>query len=198
MNEFIISGMKEPSRRCISAVLVLGIFLAMCHIPVTVDGAVTLAAEDGKCVAAGACFVPGPIVKEGVKIIGKELLKKGKLLIGTLTGKFDRIHKSVERAVDWIKDNKYTLARSAVTTAVEGGLSFVYDESTHVTTVTDGDYSVEFVPDDENNQYNIYVNDEDCGTLVYENLENCSDEQRAKELEKAKKNAIAEYKKKHR
>ena len=161
--------MEKPSRRYICTVLILALVIAMFHIPAPVDG--------GKVSIVEAAL--------------KEIIKKGNLVIGSLTGNFDRIHKSVEHAVDWIKNNKLATVQ---------GLYVAYDASTHIMTFTDGEgrYSVDFVPDDENDQFNVYVNDEDCGTLVYENLENCSDEQRAKEFAKARKNAIAEYKKKHR
>ena len=166
--------MKKPSRQYISAFLIFALIFAVFHIiPAPVDGAGSLG---------------GFVVKEAVKGV-KELLKKGNLLIGTLTGKFDRIHKSVERAVDWIKNNKLSTAE---------GLYVAYDASTHIMTVIDGGYSVEFVPDDENELFNIYVNDEDCGVLVYEIIENCSEEQIAEKFSDAKENTIAEYKSRHR
>ena len=77
-------------------------------------------------------------------------------------------------------------------------MGIVYDASTYVTTVTDDDYVVEFIPDDENDLYNIYVNDENCGVLAYKHLDNCSDKQIAEKFVEAKENAIEEYKKKHR
>ena len=65
-------------------------------------------------------------------------------------------------------------------------------------TFFDGEYSVEVVSDDKNNRYNIYVNDEDCGNLLYKHLKNCSEEQMSEKFVDAKENAIEEYKKRHR
>ena len=180
MSVSIIPCMKESSRRYINAVLIFAIIFAMFHIiPSPIDGAGSFG---------------GFVAKEAVNGV-KELLKKGNVVIGILTGKFDRIHKSVEHAVDWIKDNKYNLAASSATTVA---VDVVYDASTHVTTFTDGGYSVDFVPDDDNEQFNIYVNDESCAKLAYENLENCSGERISEEFAHMKKNAIREYKSRHR
>ena len=161
--------MKKPSRRYICTVLILALIIAMFHIPAPVDG--------GKM--------------KVIDYVVKEVIKKGNLVVGSLTGKFDQIHKSVDRAVNWIKDNKLATVQ---------GLYVAYDASTHIMTFTDGEgrYSVDFVPDDENNQFNIYVNGESCTKLVYENLENCSEERISEKLAEAEKNAIAEYKSKHR
>ena len=57
---------------------------------------------------------------------------------------------------------------------------------------------MEVVPDDENNWYNIYVNDENCAKLAYENLKNCSEKQTSEKFVDAKKSAIAEYKSRYR
>ena len=158
--------MEKPSRRYICTVLILALVIAMFHIPAPVDG--------GKVSIVEAAL--------------KEIIKKGNLVIGSLTGNFDRIHKSVEHAVDWIKNNKLATVQ---------GLYVAYDASTHIITFFDDGYSVEVVPDDENNWYNIYVNDEICGVLLYKHLENCSEEQVAERSKMAEENASEEYKKRH-
>ena len=166
--------MKKPSRQYISAILIFALIFSMFHIiPAPVDGAGSIG---------------GFVIKEAVKGV-KELLKKGNVLIGSLTGKFDRIHKSVSRTVDWIKNNKLSTAE---------GLYVAYDASTNIMTVIEGGYSVEFVPDDDNEQFNIYVNNESCTKLLYKYLENCSEEQIAERSKMAEGSAIAEYKSRHR
>ena len=176
--------MEKGSLKDVCLALAIGTLaaIAIFHTPLPIDGGDTL----------------HRILVKGADGVVEELLKKGNLLIGTLTGKFDQIHKGVERAVDWIKDNKYNLAGYAGTTAAGEGLSFVYDKLTHVATVPYGEYSVEFVPDDENDQFNIYVNGESCTKLAYEYLKNCSEERISEKLTEAEGNAIEEYKSRHR
>ena len=87
---------------------------------------------------------------------------------------------------------------------VLGGLTLAeiaYDKSTHVATFIEkdnnNDYFVQFIPDDKNNRYNIYVNDEICGVLPYEIIKNCSEEKIAEKFADARKSTIEEYKRGH-
>ena len=152
-------------------------------------------------VGAGKFEKPIRIVLEKTgldKVLGKigaDVLKKGNVIVGTLLGKFEKIHKNVEKGVLWLKHHKGE---------VLGGLTLAeiaYDKSTHVATFIEkdnnNDYFVQFIPDDKNNRYNIYVNDEICGVLPYEIIKNCSEEKIAEKFADARKSTIEEYKRRH-
>ena len=107
MSDSIALDMKEPNRRYIGVVLALGILISICHIPVPVDGNVIGPISNSVEVFALSSSCCLGLIKTGLRILMKgDVIKKGDVAIGSFTGNFDRIHKNVERAVEWIKNNK--------------------------------------------------------------------------------------------
>ena len=95
MSDSIILGMD---RRFLCTLVCCAFVLSLFYLPVPVG--------------AGKFEKPIKIILEKTGLdkvfgkIGAGILKKGNIIVGTITGKFEKIHKNVERGVLWLKHHK--------------------------------------------------------------------------------------------
>jgi len=134
--------------------------------------------------------IAGPIIKEGIK----HLKDFAKALTKVLkSGEINAAHKSVEKAIQKIKEDPllYGLAAAEAANLAKDGVV------TLIEIVDSTAYDVAIKLNDDDQRFDIYVNNDRVSAVSYAKLVDLNEEDIVTKLKDAADNAITEYQARH-
>ena len=130
--------------------------------------------------------IAGPVIKEGLKHL-KDFAKAITKILKS--GEINAAHKSMEKAFAKIKDNPLIYGLAAVEAA-----DLAKDGVVKIIEIVDSTaYDVEFKLNDDEQCFDVYVNEEFIATVPYEHLANLTEDEVTEKLKEAAENAIGTY-----
>ena len=134
--------------------------------------------------------IAGPVIKEGLKHL-KDFAKAITKILKS--GEINAAHKSMEKAFAKIKDDPliYGLAAAEAADLAKDGVVKIIE------IVDSTAYDVKFKLNDDEQCFDVYVNEELSGAKAYEKLANLTEDEVTEKLKEAADDAIKMYQRNH-